>query len=346
MDSAPTASINYECKGENNCAYSVNIKQNQSTIDISIKDKSSVACEKYKISLSLEELCTLNKYYKQFDSIQEAYKDFSGINNISELTSIVLDKNLVKFCLTIPYISKTIPNNKLDLMIKSEKIHENDILLNLSEKVKEIELLKKKCDYLFYLLGKTNKDFESYQQIKDNISNLTEKIQKSKVIKLDDLIIVQEGILKKINKNIKNLKLLYRASRDGDSSHTFHSACDGLSNTVTFVKSKSGRKFGGFSEKAWNSTGSYYIDNNTFLFSLDTKECYFYKKGNKCMYGYSFYGPVWGNGYDLYLADNCLSNKNSCSNQSNSFEYNEKSNCLSGVSNFQTDDYETYQLFF
>ena len=344
MDSAPAAIINYECKGKNNCVYLVEIKQNHSKIEIIIQDKNSIS-EKYKISLSLEDLIKLNKYYKQFDTIEEVYQNFAGIENINELTTVALDKDFLKFCLTIPFTPKSNSNNCLELMIKGEKMHENDILFNLCEKVKEIDLLKRKNDYLFYVLGKTDKDFENYERLKEQISNLTGNLENSKVIKLNDLVVVQEGILKKINKKIKDMKLFYRASRDGDSSEIFHSTCDGLSNTVTFVKAKNGRKFGGFSEKAWNTNGSYYVDNNSFLFSLDSKECYFYKKG-KCMYGYSFYGPVWGNGYDLYLADKCLSNKNSCSNQSNSFEYNEKNNCLSGNSNFQTEDYETYQLFF
>ena len=61
------------------------------------------------------------------------------------------------------------------------------------------------------------------------------------------------------------------------------------------------------------------------------------------MYGHSSYGPLWGSGYDLYLNNSCLSNS-SGSNQSSSFEYNGKTNCLSGNTSFQTEDYEVYQL--
>ena len=343
MDSAQMEYMSYECKGKNNCIYSVEIRQNQSKINIFIQDKNSIINGKFKISLSLEELHKLNKYYKQYDTIEEVYQDFANLKNINELTSIELDKNFLKFCLTIPSIPKTSQNKCLELMIKSEEMSENDILICLCEKVKEIDVLKRKTDYLFYVLGKTEKDFENYERHKKQFPNLTGDVENSKVIKCNDLSIVQEGILKKLNKKIKDIKLLYRASRDGENS--FHFKCDNITNTVTFVKAKNGRKFGGFTEKGWNSNGQYYTDENAFLFSLDNYECYFYKEGN-CMYGYSASGPIWGSGYDLYLSDNCLKENNSQSRQTNNFEYNGKLNCLSGGELFQPEDYETYQLIF
>ena len=93
----------------------------------------------------------------------------------------------------------------------------------------------------------------------------------------------------------------------------------------------------------WHSNNSWFIDKNSFLFSLDMFECYFYNSGNN-VYGSSSYGPVWGQGYDLYLASGCLSNNSSTANQSSTYIYNGKTLCLSGGSNFQAEDYETYEL--
>ena len=136
--------------------------------------------------------------------------------------------------------------------------------------------------------------------------------------------------------------MLYRASRDGDSTQ-FHSKCDGIENTVTFVKSKNGRKFGGFANKAFNSSNKWISDPNCFVFSLLHKECYYYNNNGSMIYGNSSYGPTWGAGHDLYLANSCLNNTSSATNQS-SFDYKGKSNALSGGTNFQAEDYETYQL--
>ena len=63
------------------------------------------------------------------------------------------------------------------------------------------------------------------------------------------------------------------------------------------------------------------------------------------IYGSSSYGPLWGcgSGHDLYMASGCLNNTTSTTKQS-SFDYKGKSNALSGGTNFQAEDYETYQL--
>ena len=148
MDSAPMVSIRYECKGKNNCTYLVEIKRNQSKIDISILEQNSIS-GKFKMSLSLEEFQKLNKYYMQFENIEDIYQDLADIEKINELTSIEVDKDLLKFVLTIPNIPKRNPNKCLELMIKGEKMSENEILFSLCEKVKEIDLLKR--IYLNYL---------------------------------------------------------------------------------------------------------------------------------------------------------------------------------------------------
>ena len=183
-------------------------------------------------------------------------------------------------------------------------------------------------------MGKTEEDFKAYEKF---VSNTFE----SKIVTPEDFFTVQIGIKEKLNKTIKGAKLLYRASRDGDGNQ-FHSKCDGIENTVTFVKAKNGRKFGGFANKAFNSSNQWISDPNCFVFSLLHKECYYYNNGSM-IYGCSSYGPYWGDGSDLYFASGCLNNTSSGTNQS-SFDYKGKSNALSGGTSFQAEDYETYQL--
>ena len=145
-----------------------------------------------------------------------------------------------------------------------------------------------------------------------------------------------------MNKTIKEAKLLYRASRDGDSAQ-FHPKYDGKKNMVTFVQAKNGRKFGGFANQAFNSNNSWVSDPNCFVFSLFYNECYYYNNDGYMIYGCSSYGPCWGSGNDLYLASGCLNNTDSGSNK-NSFNYLNRVNALAGSSSFQVEDYETYEL--
>ena len=194
-------------------------------------------------------------------------------------------------------------------------------------------------------MGKTEEDFktyeEAYKKLPQTLKHLS-TVMESKIISPEDFATVQVGIKEKLNKTIKGAKLLYRASRDGDSTQ-FHSKCDRIENTVTFVKAKNGRKFGGFANKAFNSSEQWISDPNCFVFSLLHKECYYYNNNGYMIYGSSSYGPLWGDGHDLYMASGCLNNTSSGTNQS-SFDYKGKSNALSGSSNFQAEDYETYQL--
>ena len=196
-------------------------------------------------------------------------------------------------------------------------------------------------------MGKTEEDFktyeEAYEKLPQTLKHLS-TVMESKIVTPVDFATVQIGIKEKLNKTIKGAKLLYRASRDGDKNQ-FHSKCDGIENTVTFVKAKNGRKFGGFANKAFNSSNQYISDPNCFVFSLLHKECYYYNNNGYMIYGCSSSGPIWGagNGHDLYMASGCL-NKTSGGTSQSSFDYKGKSNALSGGTSSQAEDYETYQL--
>ena len=63
----------------------------------------------------------------------------------------------------------------------------------------------------------------------------------------------------------------YRATRDGFSGQNFHTKCDGVSNTLTMIKTTNGNIFGSFAEKAWTS-GTSVLDPKAFIISLINKE--------------------------------------------------------------------------
>ena len=167
----------------------------------------------------------------------------------------------------------------------------------------------------------------------------------SEIIKYDELVIVKEGVLKKLNRCIKEFKLLFKASKDGYEAQSFHSKCDNKSNTVTFVKTNIGRRFGGFTDQKWDTSGSYKTGSNGFLFSLDSKEIYYNKNSSYNIYGTSSYGPYFGNG-DFYIGNNCNSGQNSSESSNNSYNANNKTYALTGQSSFTVEDYEVYQVIF
>lgn len=297
----------------------------------------------YKLSFDIDNFHKLNKFFRQFDTVEEIFDFIVGIEKLDKNISIVSEDKFLKLNISLPIISKGNNYNNIELMIPGIEVKESDIIVKLCEKIEKITILEMKFDYMFDCLRKSEEDFDLYVEVRFNVHKNIKNID-SKIITIKDFILPLTAIKKKLNKNIKEVKLLYRASRDGDSTQ-FHNKCNGKLNTLTFVKAKNERKFGGFASQGWHSSNSYISDQKSFLFSLDLYQCYYYNTGN-AIYGSSSYGPLWGSGHDLYLASGCLSNNSSTTNQSASYNYYGKTYCLSGGANFQAIDYETYELIF
>ena len=90
-------------------------------------------------------------------------------------------------------------------------------------------------------------------------------------------------ILKEIenrNKKIKNLNLIYRATRDGDQINNFYDKCSNIKDIILLIKSDNNAKFGGYTKVGFKKVngGELYKDNSAFVFSFDKKKIYPVKK--------------------------------------------------------------------
>ena len=153
-------------------------------------------------------------------------------------------------------------------------------------------------------------------------------------------------------------ELKYRASRDGFKASDFHSHCDGIANTLTIIKAKSGNIFGGFTEQAWHSRKKFVTDPKAFLFSLVNKEDKPFKvlcsnEGEKAIGCDSKYGPCFG-GEGTRLKDICIISDSNIIKKSNcAFGYSyqhpdylkgttKANNILAGSNSFETLEIEVY----
>jgi len=149
--------------------------------------------------------------------------------------------------------------------------------------------------------------------------------------------------LKQVSKKIG--ETIYVASKDGQSSSNFHSACDGKGPTVVIVLTTSGNIFGGYAASSWTSSGGSWVTASTsFLFRLRPgMRHYTVKKGreNYAMYRHSGYGPTFGGGHDLHIVSNALSSTSSYTNGGNTYEFQGNPNYQlnDGVKNFKVLDY-------
>ena len=343
MESAPSANYSLTINSKNK-SYNLKLSIKSEKLDISLSEESSIG-QSYNASFTFDELLKLNRYFRQFDSILEIYNFIVNLDKIEELISIEAENKFINLKISIPGVTKNKMNNDIIFVLPAVKIKESELIVKLCQEVEKINILEKKINYIFMCIGKKEEDFKAFEDIYEKLPKTLKHLSnvcESKIVTPEDFFTVQIGIKEKLNKKIKGAKLLYRTSRDGDSTQ-FHSKCDGIENTVTFVKSKNGRKFGGFANKAFNKSNNWISDQNCFVFSLLYKECYYYNNNGNMIYGNSSYGPAWGAGFDLYMASGCLNNTSSSTVQS-SFDYKGKSNTLSGSSSFQAEDYETYQL--
>lgn len=168
-------------------------------------------------------------------------------------------------------------------------------------------------------------------------------ISSSNILKLRDFVFLFE-----LFPGDFGLKLLYRSSRDGGNSATFHRLCDNHGPTIVFAKS--GRFVsGGYSDVSWQSpeTGAVYLRSaQAFLFSLTRRRKYHPKPGkeDQAIYCAEVNGPCFG--LDFCISHNIHSHDSySHGNLVYDFEATDDP-CteLFGQQDFLLEEYEVYQV--
>ncbi|XP_022787222.1 uncharacterized protein LOC111327330 [Stylophora pistillata] len=143
-------------------------------------------------------------------------------------------------------------------------------------------------------------------------------------------------------------KLCYRASSHGWSSRTFHSRCDNLGKTVTIIEAH-GYIFGGYTSSSWTWNSGYTYSSNAFIFSLKNyygygyfkKDIYYWRR-SYATYSYYNYGPTFGSGHDIYVANNANSNYYSYFNDRSYHGSYSSDYVWTGNRNFRADEVEVY----
>jgi hypothetical protein len=255
---------------------------------------------------------------------------------------------------------------------KNEIIEEEEINHNNIEKVEKKENIinekeNEEEEYKFFTnTPQEQENAKKEEKNEENKKNEEKKEKKEKkpkkIINIDNVFNESKIIVNEEDKqnlvnwisskgDISQIKLIYRATENGDDSESFFKKCSNMGPTVSLIKTKEDRKFGGFTKAEWtDQKGRIKLrDENAFLFSLDNKSKYDVVKPDIAISCYpEAYTLVYGNKDDRYgirLFSRFLSKKNY--ENLSSGVYNASSEyCLSGSNKFEVEDVEVFQVIF
>ena len=187
------------------------------------------------------------------------------------------------------------------------------------------------------------------EEEKFDINNLKSVSKIIKDIKDVDFIIKKiNNVFEENDLEFYNMNLIYSATEDGDACTIFHSKCDGVCPTLSFVKTKKGKRFGGFTTAPYQSSNSFKgkKDDQAFIFSIDKKKTYEVDKGTNAICCYKNYGPVFY-GYEycnIYLIGNFLSVEGNVAKKGDRFKTTEDYELNGGDKKFLAVEVEVYQV--
>ena len=301
---------------------------------------SSMDGKEQEINIELNSETSKDNYYTNTNNIK--------INQLeNEIKELKNDKNIL--LKKINELENKIEN--LENMIYNQNNKINNIEKELKEqKDKTQKIIKWKNEY--------NTQLQQIQKIK--INNITlNKIDSLIINKYEELEFLENRL--KYNNILKDkniiFKLLYRSSRDGSNTQTFHNKCDNIMGTLSIIKTTKGMRFGGYTEQYWNcggSNGIYKKDdkNICFCFSLDLFKIYNfndnYNSSIYCIYDCGPYFYSSNETYIFYIYNNgSLIGSTSYKTKHNSFgkfDYDYEIN--NGQSNFSVVELEVFQILF
>ena len=148
-----------------------------------------------------------------------------------------------------------------------------------------------------------------------------------------------------------NRRLLFRASRDGNTPQAFHQRCDNRGPTVVVAKSQGGHLFGGFTEVPWDSSNQWKFSYQSFLFRLsgpggvEPSKHPIYQNHQNGIYCYPASEPAFGGGHDMLIQSSRVTfNIGNTYNPQSVLGNGGSFNCLAESKSAQLVDYEVFAL--
>ena len=280
--------------------YKLNINVFNQDIVLNLFEEKDLMKEYEKI-LSLNELKQMHTIFLGLNSYKDFVDYIKALIKNNKLSIKKNSENGITIELMVEYLFK---QNIIKIDLNPKKINFELVAQDLYKKIsiltENFKNLEINCQNIVQENHKIKEENENLKKeiqiIKEEINNLKENnIKKEGTIKKDENNITNElnnlidstiiesksefgmiesAIKQRMNKEIKGIKKIYQATKDGGDSENFHEKCDNIPNTLTLFKSAGKRRFGGFISECIKSDLNSIKDKNCFLFSLDKKKIY------------------------------------------------------------------------
>ena len=242
------------------------------------------------------------------------------------------------------------------------KLKEKDIQSELKDIIPYISSLNNKITNLENQIKEMKKDFDNKLQeidkrhknelniYKKQIEEYIEKnIQRKRKFEFYGSNIIQTNENELIykwfgDKNPTSVKLLLNAKIDYNFYNEFFDKCGNVPNTMLFIKTTEGERFGGFTSVIWPTNGKV-NDTESFLFSLTKKEKYKIINTESALGVDANNWISFGCGSDLYLYNDL--NSRGGGTVKNRYDISGGLHSLNGgKNNFRLSNCEIYQIEF
>ena len=293
----------------------------------------------------------LNNITNEMKKVKEENNEIK--NKLKSFDEFIKNNNSKKFE-EIPkeeYKTSKKKDNKIKEEKKDNEIKEEKCII---EEIKEEEIKEEKEEIVSKRLNldgecssKKNNKEEKIISINKDI-NIEELFKESKLIKDEE---DKRNLFNWISSkgNVNEIKLIYRASENGDDSESFFKRCSKMGPTVSLIKTKKGKIFGGFTTAEWVKEKTKLTDYKAFLFSINNKKKYDILKPEIAISCYpDKFTLMYGNNDDRFgirLLNGFLK-RNSYENlESKAYDAPTKF-CLTGNNIFLTEEAEVFQVNF
>ena len=275
---------------------------------------------------------------KSTDKSGNLYLKFNIIYCNLKKEQLIIELNKIQ-----SYSNEIMPNTINELLEQNINMmtdidNMEDDLKKLSKSKKESLTILKKCDAYYGQSIKMKMDFMDM--------GIDSDIFKSK----DDYNFIIDNISKRVNRKIKEIKQIFKASSNGDNINAFHDCCTYVQNMFVLILTDEKKCFGGFTRAEWNNNNKYKSDETAFIFSINNREIYpilnEYKKMAINCYD-DIYTSVFGN--DIYICD-CFFSNNGNITQEGFYDYSNSKikgdYKLTGKKYFSVSELEVYEIIF